>query len=63
MSTFVVGGAQCRNCEHYKWLSSSPILKCCHCILDTGKRRKVEGKKCLSRTPKAPKPEKSTNIG
>ena len=40
----------CRNCEHWKQLSQSYRLCCCHSLLDTGRRRGMnkEGTECTT---------------
>lgn len=51
--SFQVDPTMCEGCWHYRSMAADGTLAC-HCLLDTGKRRKMDGDKCLS---KAKEPE------
>ena len=40
----------CRGCIHWRAAGGAGLENCCHCLLDTGKRRVRDGEKCLSYT-------------
>lgn len=47
-----VCGPHCKGCVHYRGLStnhSKTSRKCCHYLLDTGRRRVFDDKRCYSR--------------
>ena len=51
---------QCRGCTYWRRITSNPgATYCCHHLLWTGKCRKRDGDRCLSRTTKAVKPNTS----
>ena len=42
---------QCNGCIYWRAAGGAGLENCCHCLLDTGKRRVRDGEKCLSYTP------------
>lgn len=50
---------QCEGCRYWRGISGCNSEKCCHYILDTEKRKRMENGVCLSREPEARKRGKS----
>lgn len=51
---------QCRGCSYWgKIVGAGDVTHCCHYLQYTGKQRERDGDRCLSRTAKAVKPNKS----
>ena len=38
----------CSGCIYWRAAGGAGLENCCHCLLDTGKRRVRDGDKCLS---------------